>query len=481
MATVNNTKSFELQEVARPIHGDKKKGDTEAALAHLSALIEEVLESIPADTAVNSKIVHPNFNASGANPSSGPSDDEMEKAYVLLIGLLAELQGSKAKYANTIANDNAAVGKAFMKEMEAQFNETIKKLNEIAKEQAHASFWSKFTKWIEGIAAAIGVVVATLCGQPALALVILTFTTLSLSGGMEKITKGIADLISKDLVKQGYTKEQADKIAKVIADILVIVVTIVATVVTCGAGAAGAAAETVEAGAGAAEEVVAEAVAEIAEEGQSSFQKLFTFLSENNPFAKLSQTTNFALLTGSMAAGSTNFGHDIMDAAVVKMTETEAKASLSTAMSIILGILTAIVGAGAGLAVAAGSEAESAFSNTLKNIITKLKTLLEAQEFKLSTALKALMAIQIAGDIAQFSGQVATGAVNIELANTTKDQGDTQSFLSILQSLNRLNDQLSSTNAKALGPEMRSSASDIATLSEKLNDLGRAVARELQA
>ena len=472
MTTVNRTKNheeFELKEFARPIDEVKKKREAEAAFAHLSAMMEEVLESIPTDKAGSSKIVHPDFKQ-----GNGPSDSDMLKAYVALIGDLAEQMANKAIYGNTIAKDNADVGKALLNQMQTQFKETMKKLDEIEKQQEHASFWSKFTKWIEGIAAAIGMVIATLCGQPALALVIFTFTTLSLSGGMDKITKGIADLISKDLVKLGYSKEEADKIAKVIADVLVIAVTIVATVVTCGAGAAGAATEVVEAGAEA-------AVVEVGEEAQSSAQKLLTFLSESNPFAKLSAATNFSILTGSMAIGSTSFFSDVMEAACHKMAESEAKESFKTAMSILLGILTSLVGAGAGIGIAAAPEAESALNNAFKSVATKIKELLEIQEFNLATALKTLMAIQIASTVAQVTGQVATGAVDVELANTTKEQGQIQAFLSLLQSLNRMDDQQSATNAKAQATDMKTSASDIATLSERLNDLGKAVARELQA
>lgn len=484
MTTINSPKNneFELNNFAELINKNKKGNDTGAELAHLSALIEEVLEAIT-PKAVSSKIVHPNFNP---NQNNGPSNAQMEDAYSALIGLLANLQGDIAKYSNKIANGNAEVGDALMHEMQAQFQQTTNQLNKIAKEQADASFWSKFAKWMEGIVAAIGVAVSTLCGQPELALVILAFTTLSLSGGMEKITQGIADLISKDLVADGVSKEKADKIAKVIADIIVVVTTIVATVATCGAGASSAvqtaADESIEGGIELADLSADETVSVSAtEEVESSSDKLLNFLKDNNPFAKLSRTTNFALLTGSTAIGSTNFVHDSLVAACSNLKDSDAKEKTTLALEIILGLLVSLGGAGAGLALAAGPEAESALNNALKSIATKVKAFLQVQEFSLATALRTLMAIQIAGAVVQASGQVATSVVNVQLAKTLKEQGDTQAFLSELQSLSRMNSEQSSTNAKALASDMKTWGSEIASLGAKLNDLQGAVARELQA
>lgn len=489
MTTINsqNNNEFELHNLAQPVNMNKKKDDTEAELAHLSTLIEEVLASITpsANTTTSSKIVHPNFNASRANQNNGPSNAQMQAAYSALVGLLASLQGDIAKYSNKIANFNADVGKALMEDMQGQFKQTIKELDKIAKEQADASWWSKFTKWIEGIVAAIGMVVATLCGQPELALVIFAFTTLSLSGGMEKITQGIADLISKALVADGVSKEEADKIAKVLADIIVVVATIVVTALTCGAGAAEAVEttvdESIEGGIELTNFGAEETLSTTAEEVESNSQKLLNFLKDNNPFSKLSRAKNFALLTGSMSVGGTNLGHDIMAAACSKMAEGKDKETLITAMSVIFGLITALAGAGASIALAAGPESESALNSVLKNIATKMKTFLETQEFNLSTALRTLMAIQVAGATIDASGKVATSVVNVELAETIKEQGVTQALLSELQALTRMNSEQSSTNSKALASEMKTWGSEIAVLGEKLNELQGAVARELQA
>ncbi|GEM_PF-5497749 len=476
MSTVNSfNDEFELQELAQPVNVSKKEKDTEVALAHLALLIEEVMEAMtsPAIAGTNSKIVHPNFQEEASHANNGPSNAQMEAAYSAMIGLLAQLQGDIAKYSNQIANFNAEVGKALMNEMQSQFNQTMKQLDKIGQEQSNSSWWSTFTKWIEGIVAAIGVATASLCGQPELALIILGFTTLSLSGGMDKLTQGIADLISKALVADGMPKDLADKIAKVIADVIVVATTIVATALTCGASAAG----TVEA----AVDEAAAGGAQAAEEVESSSQKLLNFLVDNNPFAKLSKTVNLTLLTGSMAVGSTSFGQDIMAAACANLPEGTEKEALMTAMGVVVGILTALVGVGTSIALAAGPESESVLNTIVKNITTKIKDLLNVQEFTLSTALRTLMGAQVLGAMLQFSGQTASGVIYGQLAQTIRDQGEMQALLSELQALLKMNSSQSSTNSKALASEMRTWGSEIAGLSLRLNDVQRAVAQELQA
>jgi hypothetical protein len=208
-------------------------------IAQLTHMIEEILERLNPQTP-NSKIVHPDF--APAPPlktvsNHAPSNAQMQESIGQLMELLAQLEGEIAKYASKKAQANASLGQSLMSEMGAQVKRANEELQNVLQDQNHSDFWSKFIKVAEIVAAVVFCAVALLLGQPELFAIILVFTVLSQSGAMDKITQGLADVISQILVAAGVPKATADTVAKVLADVIIIAASIIITVAPCGAGA----------------------------------------------------------------------------------------------------------------------------------------------------------------------------------------------------------------------------------------------------
>jgi hypothetical protein len=464
MSSVNNVENnkFVLPHLAVSTKIRKGQADTEATLAGLLLLAKSLSEAV--DAPKEQKIVQPNFRANEtapAAPSQGPSDAQMQLAYGALMELLAQLQTTLAKYSHSNAKNSGEIGTALINEMTATCNSQIEELEKMSKEEANASWWSTFAKWMEGILGGLTFLASLLGGQPQLAAIILTLTVMSLTGGTQKVTQWVADLISKALVANhpGMSKETADKIAKIIADALMVVVVVAVTVASAGAGSASAI-----------EDAAANAGGLAAEVDSSLGTKLLNFIQENNPFAKLPVRANYALLGGSQALASTNFFGDAMAAACMHMKEGKEKEILQTVLGIVLNLLTALAGAGSSAAACLGSQAESSLSTFLKGI----------KEFKLSVALKALMAAEFLGGTLDSSGQIASGSINIELGQTLNQKGEFQALLTMLQALLSMNSSQLSAIAKDGNSQQRASAQGIANLSRDLNKAQEEVARQTQ-
>lgn len=451
------------------------KEDPKAALAQLAKTLEGVLASVASGTGKTD---------SKSNPSAPriPTNAQMQQQIGQLMALLSQLQGEIAKYGEQNAEANAGIGQSLMVEMQAQVQKANEDLQNILKNQQSQDFWSTFTKVAEVVVGAVIATIAILCGQPELAAIVVVFTILAISGAMDKITDGLSDLISKALVNAGVPKQEADTIAKVLADVIIIAASIAVTVLTCGAGAGATAEAVADVASTTAEEAGEEAVemadfavdgeasaSQAAESTESFTQKLSNFLSkvgnwikENNIFNKLPKNINLGIVAGAQAMGSTNFGHDFMAAVLLNMKDKKTKEELETIFGTIINLLGALTGAAAGASVALNGTATSAFSNS-------------------SSWLKALMALQVAGNGAQFTGQVGSGVTYAELAEMTADQGRTQAILSEIQSLVSLNSQQSSSDTKSLNAKMKTWATELASLSHTLNLAGSAIAHELQA
>ena len=220
MSTVNDTQnnapdliSIEAliaANLAEQLKNAENKADPKAGLAQLSQTIEEVLQQLTPTNSKNpdSKVVHVNFKApaNGGTSNGAPTNAEMQKMMGELMGMLTELEGKIAEYGNKNANMNSAVGKDLIKEMQAEVKKANDELKKIIEEEKQSSFWSIFTKVVEGVVGVLLTGIALLCGQPELAAIALVFTVLSLSGGMNKITQGLSDVISQALIQMGVSK-----------------------------------------------------------------------------------------------------------------------------------------------------------------------------------------------------------------------------------------------------------------------------------
>jgi hypothetical protein len=445
MSTINNIESNRF--VSLQV-GSKKTQET-GDLAGLSLLAKSLSEIA----------ARPQFQSVS---DAGPSDGQLQRAYGALIELLAKLQGTLAKYSHQNAQSNGAVGTALMDEMTAVCKNQLEELKKISEQEANSSWWSSFSKWMQGILGGLSFIASLIGGQPQLAAIVLTLTILSLSGGTQKITESIANLISKDLTARypNMSKEDADKIAKIIADIIVVVVVIVVTAVSAGAGSASAL-----------ENNASEAAAQAGQGVDASFlTKLLDFVKEYNPFGKLPVRVNNSLIGASQALASTNFSTDMMAAACMHMKDDKDKEILQTTLGIVLSLLIAIAGAGASAASSLEPQVESAFNSFLKGI----------KEFKLSAALKALMGAELLSGTLESSGQAALGATNIQLGQTLNEKGQTQALLTMLQALLSMNAEQLTNIAKDTSAEQRALAASIAALSNTLNKMQEEAARQTQ-
>lgn len=478
MSTINNPhnnspENLELQAmIAANLSQQAKinaKMDPHAAMAQLSKMLGEILEVVPSDKSASKT------SESSATKASGngiPSNAQMQQAIGQLMALLTQLEGEIAKYEEKNNQANSSIGTALIQETQAQLQNAQNQLQKVTNEENQSNFWSTFEKVVEGIVGAIVAAIAVLCGQPELAVIVIVFTTLALSGGMDKITKGLADAISKALVQAGVPKDKADEIAKVLADVIVIVASIVVTALTCGAGAGAAVEEdtemTVEDSVEMTEMNSEGSVSQTVQSTESLTQKLQNFfgkagnwLKEHNPFNKLPRNVNLSIVAGTQAFASTNFGTDFMTLVLTNMKDKKTKEELEIILGTVINLLAALAGAGAGASVCTGSA-----RYLLKNI---------------ASPLKALMGLQIVGGSMDFSGQIGSGVTSSELAVTVDEQGKTQALISLLQSLVNMNGQQSSSDTKALDSKMKTWAADLTSLSKDLNDAGAALAHVLQA
>lgn len=418
--------------------------------------------------------------AAAPQASGTPSNEDMKKAYAMLMELLGQLQVILAKYKNEMAQGNANAGTALMKEMEAAFTNTMNKIKEAEQKEANASFWTKLAQWFGYIIAAITFVVAVATGQFALAAITVTFTVLAASGAMEKITKGIADLISQSLVKDwGMSKEDADKIAKVIADIIVIAATIIITAATCGAGSASTIAKTaVQGGAeltGATASTIAAQTAETV--AQSVTDQIKTLLSKIFDVLKECPRLSYSIAAGTQALSSTSFVSDMLVAATRHMKDGKEKEQLQIILGIILNLLAAIGGGVASAAVCMGSQTSTFLNNALKKFMDMLKN----YEVQLSTALKALAATQLVAGSTQAGFSIQSGAIQIDLANTIKEKGEAQALLTLLQQLIKMNSDLTESASKSAASEQKARGKAILELDANLTKGQEAAAQQLLA
>lgn len=456
---------------------DEKNTDSKAILLQLSQTLLEVLEETNGSTgkSSDSKVVHPDFKASASSNSStqgSPTSAQMQQELGKLMEILATLQGKIAQAGNTNAKLNASVAQSLIQEMQAMVKQANDQVKKVIEEEKQSSFLSIFTKVAECIAGVAISAIGLLLGQPEIAIIAMTFTVLAVSGGMDKITDVLADAYSQSLMANfGLSKEEADSIAKPLADATIIIASIVVTSVTCGVTAGTTAQTTAETIAGSAGETTEAALTTVSEsvmEEQSAMQRLGSFFSkagnfmkENNPFNKLPRSLNLGIVAGSTAVGTTNFGADFMAPILSNVKDEKTKEALQQSLGIVINLMAALAGGAAGSAVFTGPAAFQ-FNN-------------------ISGLLKACMGLGLIGGVMQGGGQIGSGAVSLQLGLTTEEQGRIQALLGQLQALTTMNNQASNANAKALNAKLKAWAASLTSLSENLPKAEEAVARVLQA
>ena len=309
MSTVNNlpSDSNELQALIAAnmaqFKSHEKHAGSKAALLQLSQTLLDVLDELSASPSKSSssKVVRPDFKAGSASNSAAngaPSNAQMQQELGKLMLVLATLQNKIAESGNTNSQLNAKIGASLIKEMEAMVKKADDQVKKVIEEEKQSSFWSIFEKVAEGIAGVAISAIAVLCGQPELAIIVMTFTVLAVSGGMDKMTQALADVYSQSLMSTfGCSKEEADAIAKPLADVTIVIASIIVTATTCGVTAGAAAETTAETIASTAEETTDTTLATVSESAlqeestmqriTSFFGKVGNYLKENNPFNKL--------------------------------------------------------------------------------------------------------------------------------------------------------------------------------------------------
>ncbi len=482
MSTVNNipSDSNELQALIAANMAQfkfhEKNAGSKAALLQLSQTLLEVLDELSASPGKSSgsKVVRPDFRVSASNSSTNgfPTNAQMQKELGKLMLVLATLQNKIAESGNTNAQLNAKIGAALINEMQAMVKKADDQVKKVIEEEKQSSFWSIFEKVAEGVAGVAISAIAVLCGQPELAIIVMTFTVLAVSGGMDKITESLSELYSQSLMSTfGISKEEADAIAKPLADVTIVLASIIVTATTCGVTAGAAAETTANTIANTAEETADTTLVTVGESAlqeestmqriTSFFGKVGNYIKENNPFNKLYKSVNLGIVAGSTAFSTTNLGSDFMTAVLLNMKDKDTKEALQEALGIVLNLMSALVGGAAGASVALGPAAYQ-FNNT-------------------SNLLKAFMGLGVFGGIMQGTGQAGSAASYAQLALTTEEQGQIQAFLGELQSLNNMNNQQSNSDAKALIAKLKAWAASLTSLSERLPKMEEAVSRVMQA
>lgn len=472
MATVSNQDFFDanLQNIIAASRLEmsrrKEKGeDPKAMLASLTKTLEEVMGQIGKNKDSKAK--------GAALPSSlgsqGPSNAEMQKVIGVLMGLLGTLEMQLAQLGNDKAQASNEIGQALIQEMNAQVKQASQQLQNVLSDQNSSDFWGNFLKAMEIVVGVVIAAVSVLCGQFAVAAIVIVMTVLSVSGAMSKATQAI----STDLQNDGCPKD----IANVISSAIVIVIAIVATALTCGAASGAAAEQAVDTAAETAENSVemsdmsansadstADAAPEMTDEVGSStsrLSKIGNWLKQGGPFKSLPRPVNMAIFTGSQAMMSSNFAQYLATVCLSGMKEGQTKDALTTLIEVIVNLLAAIAGAGSGAATCAGGiTSEFSKAASLLNVLEKGKT------FAYSL---------------QMVGQGAEGVTQLKLASDMDTLGQLQALQSLIQSLMTMNSNQAQADMRSLNGILRAHAEEMETLTADLNKGPAAIASVLQA
>ncbi len=441
------------------------------------------------EAAANSKIIP--FNVSEAAP-------EAKFTVAQIMEMLCMLEVFMAKYHNELANAMGKDSTSFVNAAIAELKHTIANVDAQEAAETKADKAQKITKIVVGVlgwfAALIMGIIGVVTGNPTLiaaAVIVATTTTLYVSGATDKMLKWIGDKISESLQKgqniagHHYSKTEADLIGKIIADVLYIVVIIAVTIATCGAAAPeliaqtaleeGAEIELQQMGVQLAEEIGGEVVAEAGEAAASGVTSYNPFTLLSNLFAKLPTWVNASIFAGSEAIGSSNFFSDLMALSTTGMQDEKKKDILKTVMSIILGLITAVIGmlSMSGI-MSAATAGESMISNLLKKVDSPLVRNLINQFSNLASKLgdsdfiTKLNNIQLLGNLGLAAGQGATGYFKIELGNALKEKGSIEAWTQLIQTFLKMVDDMSSEDMKTFTQQLKNENSALKAMSEAL-------------
>lgn len=434
----------------------------------------------------------------GSRRSTHISNQEMLTSMKLLATVLGELASRVSKMMKDTNATNLGIGQSLIKQATTQLHQVVQQIQaqEAAEHQDH--FWNIFAKVVGCIVGAVMIIAGAITSDPGLVVAGLVVIILTTTPLLKDLTQQIATGLSHALVADGVPQAEADRISKVMADIIIVAVVIAATIASGGAGAAGSAAEVGGAGAEEGTEMTTIASENGAEEGaetaatdgsesaaagtteETSSINLLTkmravgrFL---NVFNRLSRTTNLAIAGGSQAISATGLIENTM-ACIAGGSGKEKKweRDLSTALS----ILDMIVGVLAGSALA-GSASGRAGARSM----SKLGRCLAQARGSLSRALPTnlimniLMKIELLAGCAQASGQLGEAINQMDLGIDQKNLASAQAKLNLFQFANDMNNQSTQNQNRVSASSLKNVNENIGKLSE-LAQIQEAVAQVL--
>ncbi len=148
-----NAMNFQMM-LETTVKEKESKEDSQALLLSLSQTLETVLGSVDP-------------KAQNSSSPQAPSAATMQQMMGKLMGILAELEGKIAQWGNDKTKLNAEIGRALSLVTQAQMGVANAQMAKVIAAEDASSFWSLFTKVVEGV---VGAVVTAIAAIPALRL-----------------------------------------------------------------------------------------------------------------------------------------------------------------------------------------------------------------------------------------------------------------------------------------------------------------------
>lgn len=147
-------------------------------------------------------------NTVTAAQNSGATKESVIDALVALSEILSLVQESTSKAQSLHSKDNYAISQNLVKQMQNNLQSVIENINREEEVQAAKSFWDRL---LNAICAVVGFILSAV-GLPELGMPLLITSVMNLTGVMQDITQGIADLLEK----MGVSKDVANMVANLI-------------------------------------------------------------------------------------------------------------------------------------------------------------------------------------------------------------------------------------------------------------------------
>ncbi len=141
---------------------------------------------------------------------------------VAMVKMLSEVQVSLANSFARKSDMDQEIAEAQVKAMDDNYKDVLKKIEKMQEQEAHRSFWQKFTKGFEIAAMVVGGAIALSSGfGSALAFGLTTaIVAIAESPAMDAVKAGISDMFQD----MGMSKEAADAVTSVVVTVAIIAV-----------------------------------------------------------------------------------------------------------------------------------------------------------------------------------------------------------------------------------------------------------------